>query len=177
MLSSNSLARVTVTHLPINAQKLVWSSTIKPLYKVYMATPLCTPEPMCKYLSTPFAEWLVKQKLFLLFSVLPERSSILVAHLASLHDNNDKRSKQCTPHVQFHNARYPLGNANRITSRFGIVVAPPTSTISFHFAPHIIVAFMKAAGNLRSTLLPEKWWCGNQGAIHFHHEHSASHRR
>jgi hypothetical protein len=156
LLLSNRLAKATIAHLPINAQKLVLSSTIALLFKVYIATPLCTPEPMCKYPSTPFGEWLVKQKLFLLFSVLPEQSSTLVAHLASLHDNNDKHLKQCMPHVQFHNARHPLGSANHITSHFGIVAAPPTSIISCHCAPHIIAAFMKAAGNLRSTLLLAK---------------------
>jgi hypothetical protein len=93
----------------------------------------------------------VKQKSFLLFSALRVQFSTLVALLVSLLGNNAKRLKQCTPHVQFRNARFLWGNASHTTSHFGIVAAPPTSTISFRSVPHIIDAFMKGAGSSHST--------------------------
>jgi hypothetical protein len=93
----------------------------------------------------------VKQKSFPSFSVLLVLFSTLVALLVSLLDNNAKRLKQCTPHVQFRNARFLWGNASHTTSRFGIVAAPPTSIILFRSAPHIIDAFTKGAGSSHST--------------------------
>jgi hypothetical protein len=114
----------------------------------------------------------VKQKSFPSFSVLLVQFSTWVAPLVSLRDNNAKRSKQCTPHAQFHNARFPWGSVSHTTSRFGTVAAPPTSTISFRSALHIIDVFMKGAGSSRSIQKHDKWWCGNQGAIHFPHEHN-----